>query len=154
MKKLIIIMLIMCCTLLTAKKKSPTYSNVNDIKTFSFYSGKSIGNDSLIAVNSKKNQYYVNIDKLKTNMDIYTTEQIIVGSNRLIEISKDKNYNIKAVITMKAATTIPNIQEKNFDVVNLDDSLIKAMEEKATENEKIFKETPKEDISFINIILP
>ena len=55
---------------------------------------------------------------------------------------------------MKAATTIPNIQEKNFDVVNLDDSLIKAMEEKATENEKIFKETPKEDISFINIILP
>lgn len=77
MKKLIIIMLLMCCTLLIAKKKIPTYSNVNDIKSFSFYSGKSIGNDSLIAITSnttKKNPYYVNIDKLKTNKDIYIVE--------------------------------------------------------------------------------
>ena len=152
MKKLIIIMLIMCCTLLTAKKKSPTYSNVNDIKTFSFYSGKSIGNDSLIAVNTKKNQYYVNIDKLKTNMDIYIVEWIIDGSKRLIE--KNKNYNTEYVLTVQAAIIIPTVEKKKFDVVNLDDSFIKAMEEKASENEKIFTETPQEDISYVNIILP
>ena len=154
MKKLIIVMLFVCCTFLIAKKKSPTYSNLNDIKSFSFYSGKNIGNDSLIAVIPKTNKYYVNIDKLKTNQDIYTVERIISSSNRFMEISKDKNYNIKSVITMSAMNVTMSVQKEKFDIVNLDDSLIKAMEEKASENEKIFSETPKEDISYVNIILP
>ena len=154
MKKLIIVMLFMCCTLLIAKKKGPSYSNLNDIKSFSFYSGKSIENDSLIAVIPKKNKYYVNIDKLKTNQDVYVVERIISSSNRFMEISKDKNLNIKSVMTMCAMTVTVSIEKEKIDIVNLDDSFIKAMEEKASENEKIFTETPQEDISYVNIILP
>ena len=154
MKKLIIVMLFMCCTLLVAKKKSPTYSNLNDIKTFSFYSGKSIGNNSLIAIIPKTNKYYVNIDKLKTNEDIYIVERLISSANRHMEISKDKNLNPKSAITISAMTITINVQKEKIDVVNLDDSFIKAMEEKASENERIFLETPKEDILYANVILP
>lgn len=154
MKRLIIIIFTVFCTFLTAEK-TPVYSNISDIKNFSFYSGNALGkNDSLIAVIPNKNKYYVNTDKLKTNLDIYTVSSIINSSNRLMEITKGKNINIKAAILMSTPTAIDNVQKKKFSIINLDDTFIKAMGEKASENEKIFTETSGQDIIFVNINLP
>lgn len=153
MKKLIIIMFIVLCTFLVAEK-TPVYSNLNDIKSFSFYSGNALGkNDSLIAVIPSKNKYYVNADKLKTNLDIYTVNSIISSSKRLMEITKGQNINIKSAILLSTPTTIDRVQKKKFNIINLDDSFIKAMEEKASENEKIFTEISDQDIIFMNINL-
>lgn len=54
-----------------------------------------------------------------------------------MEISKGKNYNINSILTMQAAVIIPGVQKDKLETINLDESFIKAMEAKASENEKV-----------------
>ncbi|MCP1226425.1 hypothetical protein [Sebaldella sp. S0638] len=154
MKKIIFIMLALFSTFLIAEK-TPTYSNLNDIKSFSFYSGNTLNKiDSLIAVIPSKNKYYVNADKLKTNLDIYTVNSIINSSNRLLEISKNKDFNIKSAILMNTPITIDRVQKKKFNTISLNDGFIEDMFKRASENENFLTTTPEQDIIFININLP
>ena len=154
MKKFIISVFIVLCTFLAAEK-TPVYSNINEIKSFSFYSGNDLDkNDTLIAIIPKKKKYYVNADKLKTNLDIYTVNSIISSADRIMENTKGKNINIKTIIIMNLPLTADRVQKKKFSTINLDDSFIKAMNQKASENKEIFTDLSEEEIVFININLP
>jgi cell division protein ZapA (FtsZ GTPase activity inhibitor) len=127
------------------------YGNGSEnIPNYLYYSGKSIQNDSEIAVILGKKTYYVNIDKLHTNHDVYVVNELIKTIDAVID-SESESQNLETLLLFTAVNAKLSIKENNLNLEKLDDAFLESLKKKAAENEKILKNTPAENIRFINL---
>ena len=148
MKKLFIVILFIFSVLFAYGKKAD--SNSANVPNYSYYSGKSINDNSLIAVLPKEKIYYVNIDRLRTNHDVYIINKMIGITNNVLN-SKSERQNLDSLMSLTAVSAKMEILENNLKLEKLDEETLKSIETEASKNDKILKNVSKDDILFINL---
>ena len=92
MKKMFFLFFIIMNIIISAEPFMPKYDDINKFKSFNFYSGENIGDDSSIIIlpgEENKLIFYINIDKIKTNYDENETIYYIFNDKmQLINIEK------------------------------------------------------------------
>ena len=80
MKKTIFLLFIIMNIIILAGPYMPKYDDINKFKAFNFYSGKNIDDSSsIIIIPEEENKliFYINIDEIRTNYDMYYRTSVV-----------------------------------------------------------------------------
>ncbi|ACZ10989.1 Uncharacterised protein [Sebaldella termitidis] len=158
MKKTIFLLFIIMNIIILAGPYMPKYDDINKFKAFNFYSGKNIDDSSsIIIIPGEENKliFYINIDEIRTNYDMYYRTSVV--TDIMVQNILNKKQGIEKSLQeliieseSKAEYKLFLFKNHKINEVKLKYTFIKGIESMAAKNQNLFLDNPKEKVLFIN----
>lgn len=140
MKKSIVLLMVIFCSvfIIGASKEKVNYE---------YYSGRKLGGEfqkSSIIVEPKSKSYYINMDKITTNLDLAIVEKSLLIVKEQVEGSEDPYKNESTIcfaLALTDATVKMDWSDGKHKMKRLDKNELKALSDSADKNGEVIKES-------------